>query len=201
MANLAAIRSVGSSLSSYLNNAYRIAPFPAGVTKPTCTFSVVSSSQIHEEQDPGNLGVQVVILLHRASVDPHLRNAGRVRTPDMDPTPLSIDLHYLFTFWSSSAENEHLALAWTMRQLHLTPLLDSTALSAEAGWSADDIVHLIPSELPNEDLIRIWDSLRPDYRLSLAYTARVVRIDPDVIAEGAPVVATRFRYAVPATSR
>ena len=200
MANLAAIRSVGSSLSSFLDNAYRTAVFPTGVSKPTCTFSVVSSSQIHEEQNPPNLSVQVLILLHRVSVDPHLRNAGRITTPDMQPTPLSIDLHYLFTFWSTSADNEHLALAWTMRQLHVAPLLDSTTLSAEAQWSPDEIVHLIPAELPNEDLIRIWDSLRPDYRLSLAYTARVVRIDPDVINEAGPVVATRLRYAVPAVS-
>jgi hypothetical protein len=200
MANLAAIRSVGSSLQSFLNNAYRVAVFPPGVVKPNCTFSVVSSSQIHEEQDPANLGVQVLLLLYRVSIDPHLRNAGRVNTPDMKPAPLSVDLHYLFTFWSSSAENEHLVLAWTMRQLHLAPLLDSTNLSADAAWSAEDIVHLIPAELANEDLIRIWDSLRPDYRLSLAYTARVVRIDPDVTEEAAPVVASRFRYAVPGTS-
>ncbi|MGH7944036.1 MAG: DUF4255 domain-containing protein [Opitutaceae bacterium] len=199
MANLAAIRSVGSSLSSFLNNAYRIATFPTNVVKPACTFTVVSSSQIHEEQDPANAGVQVLMLLYRVSIDPHTRNAGRINTPDMRPTPLSIDLHYLLTFWSSSSENEHLAVAWTMRQLHLAPLLDSTTLSAEARWSPDEIVHLIPAELPNEDLIRIWDSLRPDYRLSLAYIARVVRIDPEVIEEAAPVVASRFNYAVPAS--
>jgi hypothetical protein len=87
-----------------------------------------------------------------------------------------------------------------MRQLHVAPLLDSTTLSAEAQWEPEEIVHMIPAELPNEDLIRIWDSLRPDYRLSVAYTARVVRIDPDVIAEAGPVVATRFRYAVPTAS-
>ena len=112
--------------------------------------------------------------------------------------PLSVALHYLFTFWSNSAENECVVLAWTMLQLHSTPLLDATILSGqEARWSTEDVVQLIPEELSNEDMMRIWDSLEPAYRLSLGYVARVVRIEPEEAAEQAPVIATRFSYAVP----
>ena len=46
--------------------------------------------------------------------------------------------------------------------------------------------------------MRIWDTLEPDYRLSVGYVARVVRIEPDEIPEQRAVVATRFNYAVPA---
>jgi hypothetical protein len=198
MANIAAIRSVGSSLAEYLNNSYRAAVFPPGINKPGCTFSIVSSGSMQTQDEPSNQAVQVLLYLYRTNIDAHLRNAGRAATPDMRPVPLSVDLHFLFTFWSTSAESEHLALAWTMRQLHLTPLLDGTILSTDAAWNADEIVHLIPSELSNEDTMRIWDALRPDYHLSLAYIARVVRIDPDVIDEAGPVVATRLRYAAPA---
>jgi hypothetical protein len=201
MPNIAAIRSVGSSLADYLNNAYRAAIFPAGITRPNCTFTVVSSGQIQTQEDPSNQAVQALIFLYQVSMDAHLRNAGRQATPDMQPVPLSVDLHYLFTFWSTSADSEHLALAWTIRQLHLTPLLDASILSRDADWGADEIVHLIPAELSNEDMMRVWDALRPDYRLSVAYIARVVRIDPDEIAEARPVVASRFNYAVPAAPR
>ncbi len=200
MANIAAIRSVGSSLAEYLGNAYRAAVFPPGITKPGCTFTVVSSGTMQTQEDPSNQAVQVLLYLYRANIDTHLRNAGRAATPDMRTVPLSIDLHYLFSFWSTSAENEHLALAWTMRQLHTAPLLDGTILSTDANWAADEIVQLIPSELSNEDMMRIWDALRPDYHLSVAYIARVVRIDPDVIDEAGPVVTTRLRYARPAPS-
>lgn len=198
MANIAAIRSVGSSLAEYLNNAYRAAAFPPGVAKPNCTFTTVSSGQLQTQEDPSNQAVQALIFLYRSAIDAHLRNAGRQLTPDMQPVPLSVDLHYLISFWSTSADAEHLALAWTMRQLHTTPLLDATILSADARWEPDEIVHLIPAELSNEDMMRIWDALRPDFRLSVAYIARVVRIDPDEIAETRPVVASRFNYAVPA---
>ena len=197
MANIAAIRSVGRSLAEYLGNAYRDAAFPDGITKPGCTFMVVSSGAMQTQDDPSSQAVQVLLYLYRANIDAHLRNSGRVATPDMRPVPLSLELHYLFSFWSLSAESEHLALAWTMRQLHTTPLLDGTILSADAGWGADEGVQVIPAELSNEDMMRIWDALRPDYHLSVAYLARVVRIDPDVVNDVLPVVATRLRYAVP----
>jgi hypothetical protein len=198
MANIAAIRSVGTSLATYLNRSYRTAVFPANVTKPACTFDVVSSGRMQEEDDPGDTAANVFIFLYHVSIDPHLRNSGRVSTPEMASPPLSVALHYLFTFWSNSAETEHLVLAWTMLELQATPLLDATILSGEAGWSAEDMVQLIPEELNNEDMMRIWDTLRPDYRLSVGYVARVVRIQPAPEAERPPVIASRLNYAVPA---
>jgi hypothetical protein len=197
MANIAAIRSVGTSLAAYLEQSYGAAAFPANVTKPACTFSVVSSGGIQEAVDPDNSETRVRIFLYHVSVDPHLRNSGRLIAPDMVSPPLSVALHYLFTFWSNSAENEHLVLGWTMLQLQGTPLLDATILSSEARWSAEEVVQLIPEELSTADMMRIWDTLKPEYRLSLGYVARVVRIEPETPIEQGPVVAARFSYAVP----
>lgn len=199
MANIAAIRSVCTSLATYLDHAYRDASFPAAVEKPACTFTVASIGGITAETfPPTDTSVDVVILLYRASINQHLRNVGRQLDSGARPVPLSVDLHYLFTFWAGSSENEQLVLAWTLRQLHLTPTLDASILSGEAAWAADDVIQLIPQEITNEDLMRIWDSLEPHYHLSLSYIARVVRIDPDAVLEGRQVVATRFDYAVPA---
>lgn len=198
MANIAAIRSVGTSLAEYLDRSYRAAVFPAGVNKPTCTFNVVSSGRIQEEDDPGDGAASVLIFLYHVSIDQHLRNSGRLATPEMPSPPLSVALHYLFTFWSNSAEIEHLVLAWTMLELQATPVLDATILSGEAGWTGEDMVQVIPEELSNEDMMRIWDTLRPDYRLSVGYVARVIRIESTQIPEQPPVVAARFDYAVPA---
>ena len=199
MASVAAIRSVGTSLADYLTRSYLEATFPDQITKPGGTFSLVSSGRIQEQNNPNDSAVNVLIFLYRVSIDPHLRNSGRLSFADMPLPPLSLALHYLFTFWSNSAEDEHLVLAWTMLQLHTTPLLDATILSGdEARWSTEDMVQLIPEELSNEDMMRIWDSLEQDYRLSLGYVARVVRIEPEEPAEQSPVIATRFNYAVPA---
>ncbi|MDB6150560.1 MAG: hypothetical protein JWQ44_2008 [Chthoniobacter sp.] len=201
MANIAAIRSVGISLAENLERSYRAAVFPVNVTKPNCSFRVVSSGRIQEEDDPGDGAANVLIFLYHVGVDPHLRNSGRIATPEMPAPPLSVALHYLFTFWANSAEIEHLVLAWTMLELQASPLLDATVLSQEAQWAAEDMVQLIPEELGNEDMMRIWDTLRPDYRLSLGYVARAVRIDPAPQPERPPVVATRFNYGVPTPAR
>ena len=198
MANIAAIRSVGTSLATYLDHAYRDAVFPSGVTKPDCAFTLTSIGGVRAPQTPPNdASVRVLMFLYRASINQHLRNVGRTLAPGARPVPLSVDLHYLFTFWAPSAENEQLLLAWTMRQLHTVPVLDASILSTEAAWTSEDVIQLIPEEIPTEDLMRIWDTLEPDYRLSLSYIARVVRIDPDDVSEGRAVVATRFDFATP----
>jgi hypothetical protein len=146
---------------------------------------------------PSDTAVRVLIFLYRASINQHLRNAGRTDAASR-PLPLSVDLHYLVSFWAGSGENEQLVLAWTMRELHQVPVLDSSVLTAEAGWSPTDVIQLIPEEISNEDLMRIWDTMLPDYHLSLSYTARVVRIDPDEPRAAENVVATRVHFGVPA---
>lgn len=201
MANVAAIRSVGTSLAAYLTNAYREAVFPGGVTKPPCTFTAATIGGIRaEDVTVTESTVTVLIFLYRVSINEHLRNVGRQISPGLRPVPLSVDLRYLFSFWAGSGENEQLAVAWTMRQLHEVPVLDGSILTREASWESDDVIQLIPEEISNEDLMRIWDAIEPHYRLSLSYIARVVRIDPDEGRDARPVVATRFNVAVPVTT-
>jgi hypothetical protein len=199
VANIAAIRSVGTSLVTYLTHAYRDTTFPTGVAKPDCTFVMASIGGLRAtQQAPANeTSVRVVFLLYRASMNEHLRNAGRVTATGARTVPLSVDLHYLVSFWTQSAENEQLLLAWTLRQLHDVPVIDSSILNRDARWTPDEVIQVIPEEISTEALMRIWDTLEPDYRLSLSYIARVVRIDPAEAREERQVVATRFNIAVP----
>lgn len=194
MANVLAIRSVASSLAVWLGNTYEAATFP---TKPAFSFTPVSSSQLALDEEPENAGDEqnrVTIFIYRVGVNPHLRTAGRTLRPDMDPPPLSLNLHLLFSIWSGSASDEHTILAWLMRALHEHPVLDASALGFEGQWGSDEVVQLIPEELTTEDMMRIWDALTPAYRLSVSYIARVIRIDPDGPGRDfAPVVATRFQ--------
>ncbi len=98
------------------------------------------------------------------------------------------------TAWAKTASEEQVILAWALRQLHAVPVLDVSSLSPEGGWDAGDVVHLIPAEISNEDMMRIWDAVTPSYRLSFPYVARVVRIDPEAGEEARPVVATRLAF-------
>jgi hypothetical protein len=83
-----------------------------------------------------------------------------------------------------------------MRELYEHPVLDRSTLVPAEPWGEDEEVHLVPTELPTEDMMRIWDAIRPEYRLSVTWCARVVRLDraPRVAGSGRRVVATRFAY-------
>ena len=98
--------------------------------------------------------VRVLIFLYRASMNQHLRDVGRTVSPGMRPLPVSVNLHYLVSFWAKSGENEQLVLAWTMRQLREVPVLDSWILSREAAWTSEDLIQLIPEEIGTEELMR-----------------------------------------------
>jgi hypothetical protein len=187
VANLLAVHSVGSSLTTYLRNSY---PEALRARHP-CEFRLLSSGELAASDDFGTL---VSLYLYRVTHSEHLRTVPR-RNDALDaPLPLSLDLHYLLTVWADSAVAEHTILGWAMRQLHDRPILDVASLSAEAEWTAADFIHVIPAELSNEDVMRIWDALDPAYRLSVSYVVRTVRIDPDQVAAGRPVVATRLSF-------
>ena len=100
----------------------------------------------------------------------------------------------MLSIWADSAAAEHTICAWVMRQLHQHPIMDVSSLTEEGGWSPDDVVHIIPAELSNEDLMRIWDAIAPYYRLSVSYIARVVRIEVDEVGVDLPVISTQFEY-------
>lgn len=188
MANHLAIVSVGDSLVTYLANAYPAdlrAQFP-------CNFQLVSSNEINAHSQ--DFGTAVTFYLHRVTMDPHLRNST-VRTGlRHDTVPLSLDLHYLLTVWADKALAEQTILGWVMRELYTHEALSQSDLTPAGGWSPDDVIQVIPGEISNEDMMRIWDALDPPYHLSLSYIARVVQIDPASVVTGLPVVARRLDY-------
>jgi hypothetical protein len=188
MANVFAIHSVGNSFMTYLTRSY---PDSLRASHP-CSFALVSSDAIHDFKIDET--AKVTFLLYRVMMNEHMRNASRLTGLSEPQVPLMIDLHYMMTVWAQSALTEQVVLAWVMRQIYLRPTLDQSVLSPEAGWNADDSVQILPSELSNEDMMRIWDAINPSYHLTVPYIARVVRIDPDPTSPGLPVVATRFGY-------
>lgn len=186
MANYTAIYSVGNSIATYLQNAY-----PEDLsTKFACQFRLVSSTEIATEEKT-ELDKTVSIFLHRVTVDENFRAAGQLQDSATKQPVIFLDLHYLLTYWGTSAQAEQTVLGWTLQQLQSAPVLDRSVLSPDAGWDGTESVQLVLADLSLEDILRIWDALGPKYRLSIAYIARVVRIDRTV-TPSAPVVATRF---------
>lgn len=187
MANYKAVFAVGDALATFLQKAYD----PAAVGFP-CAFRVFASPDMTSEDQTNDAVVS--LFLHRITTDEHFRAATHLPDTPAEQPVLFLDLHYLLTYWGTSAEAEHTILTWTMQQLASNPILDPSILSlstADAGWDPAEFVQLMPADLSLEDILRIWDAFGPKYRLSLSYIARVVRVDRAVVP-GRPVVATRF---------
>ncbi|MDZ7754050.1 MAG: DUF4255 domain-containing protein [Gammaproteobacteria bacterium] len=197
MATIKSIHSVCNSIVQYLHNAYEAYPVPDGEPNSTmqdehpCRFRVLASGELEPNAE---FGTSLTLYLYRVLINEHVRSQPSVRGGDSDKLPLPVDLHFLISIWADSAAAEQTICAWVMSQLHQHPIMDVSSLTLEGGWRQDDVVQIIPAELSNEDLMRIWDALAPNYRLSLSYIARVIRIDPDDAGTGLPVVATRYQY-------
>jgi hypothetical protein len=175
---------------TFLTNTY-----PAeigGVDLPQCRFELVSSGQLAGEIEEIT---RVTLYLYRITVNEYSRQKRAAGRPADGPAPLHLDLHFLLSAWAANPLDEQVAMAWTMRQLHQGPVLDPSSLSPDGGWSRDEVVQIVPTELSNEDVMRIWDALEPSYRLSTTYVARIVRLDPDTDTEEfRSVVARRMAF-------
>jgi hypothetical protein len=188
MANHRAIVSVGESLVTYLRNAY-----PADLrAEIPCAFRLVSSNELTAPNL--DFGTAVTLYLHRVTIDPYLRNSPVPVGALSSRVPVSLALHYLLTVWADSAASEQTILGWVVRELYQHEALSQSDLTPAGGWKADDIIQVIPGEISNEDMMRIWDAIDPPYHLSLSYIARVVRIDAEDRPDALPVVARRLQF-------
>lgn len=187
MANTLAPFSVCDGLRLFLQRAYDTAEVKPA---PGLQFEVASAHQINQQKDDSARDV-LSIFLYRLTVNEHQRN--HTPHPGRERAPLTLDLHLLLIAWCAQPRTEQALLTWAMRELYQRPVLDMSVLSPEAGWGPADAVQIVPSELSNEDLMRLWDAVTPAYHLSISYIARMVRVDADPLPSFPPVVATQVQ--------
>lgn len=95
-------------------------------------------------------------------------------------TRLPLDLHFLMTVWARDASLEHRVVGWMMRTIEDTPILPFGLIESVAPgiFHPDETVELVPGDLSNEDLLRLWETLgQSNYHLSIPYIARNVQIE------------------------
>ncbi|NMG75798.1 DUF4255 domain-containing protein [Aromatoleum diolicum] len=131
------------------------------------------------------------LYVHRVSVDPFSRNRHLPPQPGRHlPRPeLPVNLHVMLIAWCTHTEQEISYLATAIQIIGSALSLESADVSlADPDWGHEDSVQVLPEEMSTEDLMRIWDSLPGDYRLSAPYLIKTVRLAPDLDrADGPPV--------------
>lgn len=197
MAGIRAVRSVCEAVVELLRAAYTSAP-PAGFP-PAPEFAVYLAGNFKENR---RMEEGVSLFLYRVYVNASQRAAqqrdpitNRIRRP-----ALPLELHFFLTIWARDATVQHDLLGWMMRTLEDYAILTASQLNRVNGanFGDDETVELIPGQLTNEELMRIWDDLDADYQLSVPYVARVVRIESQrSVGEGEPVLIRQFDLGTP----
>lgn len=90
---------------------------------------------------------------------------------------LPLDMHFLITPWGALPEDELRVLGSAMECLEAVPILSGPLLEGSGGWQPGDAVQVVLGDITTEEIMRTFDSLPHDYKLSVPYIARVVRID------------------------
>jgi hypothetical protein len=173
MATYRAIAAVTSSLQGLLHDAR-----PADLSNVE-----IAAFEVTDYHKPTPIEDGISILLYRVNVGSMPRAlSGRPTADGQRRLPsLPVDLYYLFTPWARTTTVQHLLLGWMMRTLEDASIINSSVLNHYGGPDAvfDDgeNVCLIAEPLALQDLANLWDSLKPNPHVSVAYVARLVHLD------------------------
>lgn len=119
----------------------------------------------------------LTIYLYRVDLNKTMRAGWAAVGSQNGRAHLPLDLHYLLTAWGDNAEFEHRILGRTLQSLEAMPVLSGPLLHTSGAWATNEAVQLVLEEITTEAVMRTFDSLPHDYKLSVPYVARVVRVD------------------------
>ena len=121
------------------------------------------------------------LYLYRIDQDGHLRNQPWL--PDQQTglryPPMPIRLCYLITPLEREEDQNQLMLGRIIQRFHDQPVLESlggTPLDNSYGGNSPEM-RIAFEALSMEELSQIWNALRTNYRLSTAYSVRIVTVD------------------------
>jgi hypothetical protein len=175
MADFDAIASVGVSIQRLLSDALGQAPEPV-------PGQVTRAALVRTDDFTRGVGTRITanccaVYLYKVEPNRTMRAAWSGVGFHDGIGRLPLDLHYLLTAYSTAPEFEHRILGRVLQTLETTPVLTGPLLGGGGGWAPHEAVHLQLDELPLDQQMRIFDQIPGDFRLSLAYLARVVRLD------------------------
>lgn len=194
MAGFEGIAAAGKSIERLINAAFdHEQPIPSQRTRAV----LVRTSDFEDNVVATNIGSPALsIFLYRVDFNKTMRAAWSGVGSQDGRGHLAVDLHLLLTAWADNAEFEYRILGKAMQAIETTPFLNGPLLDPSANWAPNESVQLILEDISTEAVMRTFDSLPTDYRLSIPYIARIIRIDSGAATPDLPV-ATMITGAVP----
>ena len=178
MANFQCIAATGRSLERLLNAAFEeLDPIADSPLRPR---AVLIRTEDFEGVGTNSSFIQppsLSIYLYRVDFNKAMRASWSAVGSINGRAHLPLDLHFLLTAWAQNAEYELRILGRAMQTLEEHPSLSGPLLVEEGEWATGDSVQIVMEEITTEAVMRTYDSLPHDYKLSIPYVARVVRLD------------------------
>ena len=187
MATFDCLAATGLSLERLLTGAFA-SPHPLG-GGPTVRAVLIRTEDFEAPGTPASAiqAPALSIYLYRVDFNKAMR-AGWSAVGSVDGrSHLPLDLHFMITAWAGNADWELRILGRAMQVLETYPSLSGPLLAGTA-WGAGDSVQVVMEEVSTEAVMRTFDSLPHDYKLSVPYVARVVRLDGMVAVPPAEVL-------------
>jgi hypothetical protein len=189
MATFRGISAVGTSVLSLLDDAWSRGRFEA----TTLETKLVRSDELAKR--PFEFGVSLFVY--------HVAVNGTQRTlPPAAPhhrRPLPVEVSFIVTPWAGSAQRELELLGWCMRALDEVPVLPPALLNAAVPgvFAPNEVVEVVPAQLPPEQYFSLWETLPFEFQLSMAYAARLVRLESELqVTEAGPVLERELDFGM-----
>lgn len=185
MAGFAGIAAASKSIERLLNACFaEDEPVPGKRTRAV----LARTGDFEESNRASGIGSPAVsIFLYRVDFNKTMRAAWSAVGSQDGRSHLAVDLHFLLTPWAENAEFEHRILGKVLQCIETKPVLSGPLLHPSTDWAPNESLQLVAEDVSTEAIMRTFDSLPTDYRLSVPYIARLVRIDGPSASIDVPV--------------
>jgi hypothetical protein len=107
--------------------------------------------------------------------------------------PLSLNLFYLVTPLTNSAENDHKLLGKTMRIFYDNAIVKGSVLQGVLQETAEEL-RIILNPISMEDITKLWSAFMRPYHLSVSYEVKVIYIDSERETEAERIRRKRLEF-------
>ncbi len=178
MADYDSIASTGRSIVRLLNHGFeQDNPHPLDATT---TAVLIRTEDFKTDSMNGDTTAltppAVSIFFYRVDVNRTMRASWSAVGNYEGRAHLPLDLHFLLTPWAENADYELRLLGRSMQVLETHPILTGPLLDPGGSWAPGDAIQVSIAEATTEEVMRTFDSLPIDYKLSVPYVARVIRV-------------------------
>ncbi len=175
MADYAAIAAAGRSIERLLNAAFEEdEPVDGSKTRAV----LVRTSDFEPNAVATSIGSPALsVFFYRVDFNKTMRAAWSAVGSQDGRGRLAVDIHFLITPWADNSEFELRIIGKAMQCLETTPILSGPLLHPSASWGSNESIQVVMEEITTEAVMRTFDSLPTDFRLSVPYIARIARID------------------------